>query len=362
MKNLILKISVAILTFVFGLTSAWFLFVEKRDEANSIPQTEQIRNETESKIDFKDEFPDESKFENLPQNPYELEKIINENSRYFPVDKLWKKFGIEPEMKLLDNPFFGEEGEPVFFYLCHSCKAEIFEVNLDKDKENEVLLGIGEAHGYGNYRFLAFKKLENNWKFVGYADHDINKYYSPEVRVETFNDKKFLVLTCLGGWGTGISISFERWFELENNQLNEILSFPNKSHSYLDTVDLGRESKVFVKNHISKSGKSYFEVKFTNNFSGYSDACKSSSKVQDGQDIPLFQSKKTGYYVLRQGSYHLDEEISQITNREIVKAYIPLGLDQKEFKNLYPNEINKILREGKSCRAKWLKYWFSWER
>ncbi len=358
MKNLIFKICVGILTFLFSSTMVWFLLAEKKYKAVEAMPPEITRPNIEPII----EPIKEKDYGLLPQNPYELEKIINESELYFPVDKLWQQLGIKSEMQTLDNPFFigSEEKEPIYFENCSSCKAEIIEINLDNDRDKEILLGVGDYGGNEKYRFLAFKKSKNSWKFIGYADHDFNKYYSPKVEVKNFNGVKFLVLTCLGGSGTGISISFERWYKIKNNQLKEVLSFPNESHSVMTTSDLWRESKVTVKNHFFRKGKKYFEVEFTNNFVGFEENCQPDYKSEGLEGLKIFQSKKVGNYIEdKSGIYRLNEKLSQVTNEEIVKAYIPDGLNPTEFKRLYPNEVKKVLRERKSCRAKWLKWWFS---
>jgi hypothetical protein len=359
MKNLIFKLGVSTLTFLFGSATVWFLFAERKYEAVKVslpvisqPEIEPITEPIIKKTDYGV----------LPQNPYDLKKIINDKPDYFPVYKLWGQLGIESEMRTLNNPFFygNEKKQSVYFEDCVSCNAEIFELNLDNDLEKEVLLGVGDYGGFDKYRFLAFKKSKNAWKFIGYADHDFNKYYSPKVRVKIFNSEKFLVLTCLGGSGTGISISFERWFEIENNQLKEVLSFPNESISAMTTSDLQRESKVTVKNLFIKKGKKYFEVEFINNFVGHLENCNDDYESETLEGTSIFKSKKIGYYFQnKKGIYQLDEKLSQITNEEIVKAYIPDGLNATEFKRLYPNEVKNVLRERKSCREKWLKWWFS---
>ncbi len=363
MKNVfgkhIIRLSVACAAFLLGAVSVWFLGSwQNQKELNDLFRCTMTVEKTPSFVSTTG-----NKIEGLSKNPFELEKLINKNpGEVYDTKQIWDMFGIDSRMSLLDNYFTNITPDPSTFDSCPSCTAEIHRLNIDNDKEKEVLLTISSAGGFGNFRLLVFDKVGNEWNFVGHTDHDINKYYSPRIRVESFGKDKFLVLTCLGGWGTGIQISFERWYSLEKGNLMEVLSFPNKSEEAMTGGDLHHQSHVRVKKFYSTENKRAFEIEFKNKFSGYPyndmEKCLPKSREAAPSEISILTSRRIGTYVESDsGKYVLNEGLSTISQKEIESTYIPASVSPADFKLLYVNEVTDVLAEKTSCRSIWLKNW-----
>ena len=344
------------MSFFVGTLAVWLLAGAEpsgRREANvSAPSLPLFRDKRDA-----EPLPEPVKFPPR-KDPAEIKRLIDAYRVSFPVDELWHYLSISPQIKVLSDPSIRRD-EVAEFNSCPSCIAELKHMNLDSDQESEAMLSISSHGGYGDFRLLVFDKLAGEWQLAGYTDHDINKYYSPAIRVTRFGKEKFLVLTCQGGWGTGLRISFERWYRLENRELRELFSFPNESFTSQTTSDLVQESRAKVATFSDKNGSEHFSVEFINRFSGYSE-CSSKNRKYGWGDVSLFTTKKRAVYSRSEsGSFELNSDLSEISEEEIYQAHTPWGLTPNKFRKFYSKEIGTIQRTPSSCRAIWLNKWLA---
>ena len=294
-------------------------------------------------------------------DPFMIRKLIGGNRSEFPVDQLWEFLSIGPEMDLLNNPSLKRDEEPEFAS-CPSCETELRLIDLDGDRDNDAVLGIASLGGFGDYRLLAFERVKGGWRFAGYTDHDINKYYSPRLRTTRLGGETFLVLKCQGGSGTGLRISFERWYTLYEGEFRELISFPDESFTSQMSGELVQDSKARVVGYSVKNGVGRFAVRFSNRFSAHAE-CTSGG----WRDIDLFTARKNAVYVEQpSGSYALDPAASEISEDEIYEAHTPWGLSPAQFRRFYRGEMRSVQKRSSSCAKYWLNSWLAreneWDR
>jgi len=293
-------------------------------------------------------------------DPLVIRKLIDENRSEFPVYQLWEFLSVGPEMKFLSNPSLKRD-EELEFASCHSCEIELRLIDLDGDLDNDAVLGIASLGGFGDYRLLAFERVKGGWRFAGYTDHDINKYYSPKMRMARFGKERFLVLTCQGGWGTGLRISFERWYTLKDGEFRELISFPNESFTAQTSGDLVQDSRARVVTYATKNGFGRFTVHFRNRFSAHAE-CSPGDAGSGWSDVDVFTVQKKAVYVeQKSGRFALDRSASEIFENEIYEAHTPWGLSPKQFRQFYSREIVFIQKNASRCEREWLNSWLARE-
>ncbi|MGI8493745.1 MAG: hypothetical protein ACR2L1_00325 [Pyrinomonadaceae bacterium] len=224
MKSILIKIFVGLLTFSLGVIFFWFCSSKKE-------QPNQNKAEKNQRLIIKNVFPTfaepqiehsnlSDEIEKIPLNPYKLHKFINDNQG-IDTDKLWKRLGINSQLNMVYSHIgieFDNDYESKFDGISQCREAEgnnltqLVKLQIDNDKVPEVMLKVCSEE---KVRFLVFKRKGNSWSFLGSADHDFSRYYEPIPSVRKLDGRRFLVLKCQGISGTGVSLSYERWFEVK---------------------------------------------------------------------------------------------------------------------------------------------------
>ena len=156
-------------------------------------------------------------------SPYDIERYINQHNDRADLSEVWNNFGIPVEQ--------GKPGKcGCRGYDCPgTCKAEIIKASLNAGDAGYVVLRICYA-GEADCWYLAFKK-EQQWKYVGIAQSLDNQYEPPQHRIEKNKSEQWLVIKELWSRGTGLLAYGERWYELSDGGLREVLSYPVSGHS-----------------------------------------------------------------------------------------------------------------------------------
>lgn len=167
-------------------------------------------------------------------SPFELAKSINNVRRTkvdVPLKETWQKLGIEP------GSFEG----------CGSdCEAKLFRHELSSHTGPEVVLKL--TRFFDVCRYLVFARSENNrrWKFLGHVDHDFNKYEMARHRIASANGRPFLVVRGQEGSGSGFALYAETWYEVSDQGVKPVLSYPSQGRTYPWPAGLARTFRVMT--------------------------------------------------------------------------------------------------------------------
>ena len=185
-------------------------------------------------------------------DPMTVQKSIVDN-RDFDVASLWRGLGIAAQLDTVDrkigvNPF---NSNTTFENCSGDCVPEISRANLDADPGEELVLKVYQRWGF--CRFLIFKRLgspgagPDQWRFLGHADHDFARYYMPDYRVAVLDGKRYFVMAAQGVSGTGVSLQYDRWYEMAPAGMHEIVNLPASGSECPNLRSLCREftSKCF---------------------------------------------------------------------------------------------------------------------
>lgn len=137
----------------------------------------------------------------------------------------------------------------------YGCEADVFQHNLDNEVGNEAVLKLtgGEA-----CRYLIFKRSQRQWHFLGYVDHDFNRYKMSTHRVV----QKLLVVTGQAGSGTGLSLYGDTYYRVDKDGVNPVLRYWVSGHTFPWPNGLGREFKTVVSSKLNQIVVTYI-VKYT---------------------------------------------------------------------------------------------------
>jgi len=147
-------------------------------------------------------------------SPFSLARLLrHQSSQTFPVDMsgVWQSLGITP------GDFETCQGE---------CEAKIFRTELDNSSGREVILELTRL--WNVRRFLVYKKGNAGsprWKFLGYVDHDFNRYWMAEHRVVRAFGKNWLVIRGQEGSGSGYYLNGDTWFEVNKKGVRPVLHY-----------------------------------------------------------------------------------------------------------------------------------------
>ena len=176
--------------------------------------------------DFRPEVPGNS------ISPFELAKSIN-NVRRTKVDvslkETWQKLGIEAGS---------------FEDCSNDCEARIFRHELSSHAGPEVVLKLTRFFDFCRYLVFARAPDGRGWKFLGHVDHDFNKYEMARHRIAAVNGKPFLVVRGQEGSGSGYALYAETWYQVSDNGVKPVLSYPSDGHTNPWPAGLARSFRV----------------------------------------------------------------------------------------------------------------------
>ena len=290
-------------------------------------------------------------------DPFEIKRQVDAHE--IDVDELWKSLGISAELRTVYSRIGSEHGElgTDTFGSCGDCVAEISRAELDGRPGKELLLKLYQR--WGNCRYLVFKDVGKDrssaWKLLGHADHDFARYYMPEHRVEVLGGKSFLVLNVQGMSGTGVSLAYDRWYEVDDSDVREVLSLPATGHQCSDMKSLCRAFKSQVISRTDGSGGDSLQVAYSVDYSANYYLVNEKSDV----DLQLFSKRQKAVYVRSSDSseYLLDPQQSNVTEEEPRTVYNIDTLSAEDFLRFNFDELKRVAKSDRGKHKEWLLHY-----
>lgn len=190
-------------------------------------------------------------------SPFELARSIN-NIHRTKVDvslkETWQKLGIEPGS---------------FEDCSNDCEARIFRHELSSHSGPEVVLKLTRSFDF--CRYLVFARAEDGrgWKLLGYIDHDFNRYEMARHWIAYVNGKPFFVVRGQEGSGSGFALYAETWYEVSDNGMKPVLSYPSDGRTSPWPAGLAREFKVMTIPGAARANRLTVQYTVTYDTDGY---------------------------------------------------------------------------------------------
>lgn len=230
-------------------------------------------------------------------SPFALAKSIN-NVRRTKVDvslkETWQKLGIEPGQ---------------FQDCSNDCEAKIFRYELSSNAGPEVVLKLTRFVDFCRYLIFGRAQDGRGWKFLGYVDHDFNKYQMARQRIAIVNGKPFFVVRGQEGSGSGFALYAETWYEVSDNGVKPVLSYPSDGRTSPWPAGLSREFSAITIPGAARANRLTVQYTVTYDPDGY-----------DGDKLRLeFVNQHRLFYIwdAAAGKFVLDPQQSNISPSEI---------------------------------------------
>ncbi len=165
-------------------------------------------------------------------SPFELAKSINDVRRTrvdVSLKETWQKLGVEPG---------------AFEDCSNDCEARVFRHELSADKGPEVVVKLTRFVDFCRYLIFARAQDGRGWKFLGHIDHDFNKYEMARHRIAYVNGEPLLVVRGQEGSGSGYALYAETWYDVSDNGVKPVLSYPSDGHTNPWPAGLARSFKA----------------------------------------------------------------------------------------------------------------------
>jgi len=230
-------------------------------------------------------------------SPFELARSIN-NVRRTKVDvslkETWQKLGVEPGS---------------FEDCSNDCEARVFRHELSAHAGPEVVLKLTRFFDFCRYLVFARDQDERGWKFLGYVDHDFNKYEMARHRIASVNGKPFFIVRGQQGSGSGYALYAETWYDVGDNGVKPVLSYPSDGHTNPWPAGLARSFKASTIAGVADSNRLTVQYTVSYDTAGY-----------DNNNVKLaFINRHRASYKwdAAQGKFVLDPQQSDISADEI---------------------------------------------
>lgn len=291
----------------------------------------------------------------IQADPFEIRDRIAADPG-FDVAALWRELGISTELHTVYERVGVQPESPAIFDACEDCAAEIHEEEFGS-LGTGIILKVCQQWGY--CRFLVFLPLRDapadrsRWQFIGHADHDFARHFVPEHRIETTGETTYLVVVAQGLTGTGVSLDYERWYEVSAAGMNEVLSLPVRGHECPDDVSLCRsfEATVFP----GRSTDRRVEVVFTVTYHGSRFLLDGSSR----EEVPLFSRRQQAIFVreglLRDFTLAPRDPESAITMDEMRSVFNVGTMTCDDFIRFNTEELARLASGPDSESRDWLR-------
>jgi hypothetical protein len=275
-------------------------------------------------------------------SPYEIKQYVEEHQKdqYVSLAEYWNRLGIDTE----EWKKYGR------------CEASIFDLALGPGEGTDVMLRLYDDSGWsmGGTRYVFFKPAatshEKQWRILGHIDFQDQRGEAPEHRVITSGSAGWLVLTILVGRGSGYGLQFDYWYEIDDNGVRLVLSYPSsKFLSWRDPIPV-IEAHSNVLAATTESDQTNVVIDFTASYVLYGGA-------HLNEKMELWTKTQRAVFVRksRQVRFRLDSRQSQLSNKELDAIYAGEGPSNSQILRYNVDDLERITTSTNEKAKEWLR-------
>jgi hypothetical protein len=345
MRHLIITLA-ALFTTLIAVTALVISFSPNTlttDESMQSAETDNSQQESQDEVLPERDF---GRVKQVTVSPYDIARGINKNRDQWSKDQIYE----ELNLRYLWENLAMESGD---FSQCETnCDAKLYKIELDDIAGGAVLLKIMKSLYL--CRYLLFKQVDDlrsvkpEWLFLGYIDHDFNKYEMSWHQVANTGNKHWLVIRGQTGSGTGFSSYDDTWYEVSGNGIKEVLNYTARTHIAQWPKGLGVELKSSI--ILQPNGDDLSAaIKFTVSYSGLNYMT---------EDYPRLFSRSSSVkynWDSSKASFVFDPSTSQVSKEEYDSVYQLESWNIESFLRYNLNGLAKIAKGEKVKSKEWLR-------
>lgn len=272
-------------------------------------------------------------------SPSTIKRYVDEREgRHISLQHFWDALGIESES----------------WKQYVACQADIFSLGTSDSPGHEVLLRLYDSYQRAA-RLAVFKPLSiakdghAGWRVLDYFDYYDQKDYPPQHRVHNEAGRRWLALRFIKDRGAGVAIFNDTWYEIEEDGVVEVLSYPSDGYvgMYLFKLFVVQMFETQLLDIRVKDGSIRIELEFSVSYEF--DGGKS--------EAILFEKKQKAAFVRQNGAqtFVLDEAVSQLTAKELNAVYRHESLKEEDFLKYNYASFARIASGKNMERREWLE-------
>lgn len=236
---------------------------------------------------------------------------------------------------------------------CKECIAETFDIEGLNQQGHTVALRI--TWGSGNhYQYLMFRKAVSSaterWKFIGHIDSGGQPFAPPVHRVEIGENRAWFVIRELWGQSSDSKAYGEVWYEIGENDLKQVLSYPLSGESRLCQKGFSYSYRSILSRHASMNGNYTVPIQLLISYN--------ITDCEKGKAAPvLFTKEQKAFYIWNdaQKRFQLDAAQSDVTEKEIKSIFSIEGPTDEDFAQYNFDQLSEIAKSGDAKQQYWLK-------
>jgi len=275
-------------------------------------------------------------------SPYEIKQYIEKHrtDEYVSLADYWNRLGIDVEA-------WEKYG---------TCEAALFEITLGRGNETDVMLRLYDPSGWsmGGTRYLFFKPIATarrpEWQFLGYLDFEDQRYAVPDHSIITSGSEHWFVLTIQAGRGSGYSLYYDYWYEINNDRLRLVLSYPSgKFRSWIESVPVLEASSEII-SATTESDRVTVVIEFTASYVRYGDA-------KHDRSAELWAKTQRAVFVRRseEERFRPDTTRSELAMKELDAIYDGEGPSNSEILRYNVRHLERIAAGADEGAKEWLR-------
>jgi hypothetical protein len=279
-------------------------------------------------------------------SPFEIKQYIEQHQEdeFVSLAEYWNRLGI-------DNEEWVKYGK---------CEVAIYELALGRNEGTDVMLRLYDLSSWsmGGTRYLFFKPITTahkpEWRLLGYIDFQDQRYAVPGHRVITSGADHWLVLSIMTGRGSGYSLNHDEWYEIDDNGVKLVLSYPSsKFLSWRDPIPVLEASSKVI-SATEESDRTKVVIEFTASYVLYGGA-------HFNERIELWTKTQRAAFVRgsRLEPFGLDGPQSQLSDTELDAVYDGEGPSNSEILRYNFDDLERIATGTNERTQEWLRSYLS---
>lgn len=274
-------------------------------------------------------------------SPYAIEWLIDIDD-HADLNRIWRRLGIDVDAST--------------DYRCKGdCDAETFDINASGEASSGTVVLKIHFESAHVYQYLFFKRAKHGeraggeWKFIGNIDSNNQRTAPPQHRIERGDERAWFAIREQQGQSSGGVNYIEKWYEIEESQIRQVLSYPVQGDIIPCQNQLGRAYKSIPLRHDLENGVYTIPVQFMVSYN--------ISDCSRRDDSPsLFAKGQKAYFVwnAEKKRFALDRSRSEITDQELNAVYSASLLSAENFIEYNFNELLETAKGADRTRKDWL--------
>jgi len=161
-------------------------------------------------------------------SPGEIIQMFDAATRTRDLLRVWKALHISSKWREITADGVEQSADEIHCdYRCEAAVVTEQPVLFEPGNDRVIRFCVQDA---SECRFLLLHESEGSWSLIDYVDVTVNKYHPPAAHIVDGGNRRWLVIDCYGGGGSGVWRENAAWYEIHNDRFRFVLGVANQGH------------------------------------------------------------------------------------------------------------------------------------